>query len=32
MDCHIAYQEAQKAVKISRLVYKRDNTATYSCP
>ena len=30
MDCHIAYQEAQKAVKISRLVYKRDNTATYS--
>mgnify|MGYP000165825747 CR=1 FL=1 len=30
MDCHLAYQEAQKAVKISRLVYKRDNTATYS--
>ena len=30
MGCHLAYQEAQKAVKISRLIYKRDNVMVYT--
>lgn len=30
MGCHTAYQEAQKAVKISRLIYKRDNVMLYT--
>ena len=30
MDCHSAYQEAQKAVKISRLIHKRNNMMMYT--
>lgn len=30
MECHVAYQESQKAVKISRLIYKRDNVMLYT--
>ena len=30
MECHTAYQESQKAVKISRLIYKRDNVMLYT--
>ncbi len=30
MECHTAYQESQKAVKISRLIYKRDNVMMYT--
>lgn len=30
MDCHASYQEAQKSIKISRLIYKRDNVMVYT--
>lgn len=30
MECHSAYQEAQKSVKISRLIHKRDNVMVYT--
>lgn len=30
MECHTAYQESQKAVKISRLIHKRDHMMMYT--
>lgn len=30
MECYLGYQEAQKSVKISRLIFKRDHVMLYS--